>query len=82
VSANKPNGSESNIRDYATSVKNKSKSIPVTGRLVLKNCEISRIPHFLDSGLTYGSHVIRLMHRPRFTTQETFPPYSILLEAE
>jgi hypothetical protein len=37
--------------------KKKCKAVPVTGRGVPYGCETSRLPHLLDSRLTYGGKV-------------------------
>jgi hypothetical protein len=50
-------------------VRRKSKAIPVTGHEGPKSCEMSGLPHFLDSWLTGGNEVVSLMHRPLFTPQ-------------
>jgi hypothetical protein len=42
----------------------KSKTVPVTGRGVLYDCEMLRIPHFLDSRLTNGSEAMSFTLRP------------------
>jgi hypothetical protein len=45
----------------------KGKDIPVTGRGGPKGCERSRLPHFLDKRLIYGSKVVSPTRRPPFT---------------
>jgi hypothetical protein len=45
----------------------KGKAIPVTGRGSPQACETSRLPHFLDTRLTYGGEVVSLTCRPHFT---------------
>jgi hypothetical protein len=59
-----------------------SNGIPVTGRGGLQGCEISRLPHVIDSLFTDGGELVGLMGRPLFTTyhQEDFW-YSFVLEA-
>jgi hypothetical protein len=47
--------------------KKKGKAILVTGREGPKGCETSRLPHYLDNGLTDGGKVVSLTHRPSFT---------------
>jgi hypothetical protein len=37
-----------------------SKAVPVTGRVGLLGCEMLRIPHCLDNGLTRGVEVVSL----------------------
>jgi hypothetical protein len=48
----------------------KSKAIPVTGHEGPQGCEMSRLPHFLDSQLTDGGEVFSLMCWPSFTPQK------------
>jgi hypothetical protein len=50
----------------------KVKAIPVTGRGGLEDCEMLRIPHYLDILLTDGGKVVSLMHRPRPTPQKYY----------
>jgi hypothetical protein len=50
----------------------KNKAIPVTGRGGLKGCEMLRIPHCLDSRLTYGVKVVSPTHKPRSTLQKFY----------
>jgi hypothetical protein len=40
--------------------------MPVTNRGGLLGCEMSTIPHFLDSQLTDGGEVVSLMCQPHF----------------
>jgi hypothetical protein len=44
-------------------------------------CEASRIPHFVDNGLTDGGNVVRLKSRTRSTPQED-PQYSVVLKVK
>jgi hypothetical protein len=48
------------------------KAIPVTGREGPEDCEMSRLPHFLDNRLTDGSKVVSLMHRSPLPFKFTF----------
>jgi hypothetical protein len=48
----------------------KSKAIPVTGRGGPYGCEMSRLPHFLDSRLTDGGEVVTLTHWLPFTCRK------------
>jgi hypothetical protein len=57
------------------------KAVPVTGREGPDGCEMSRIPHFVDSRLTHGGEFVSLTQRPPFTPQDD-SWYSFLLEAE
>jgi hypothetical protein len=50
-----------------------------TGRGGPWGCEISRLPHFLDSRLTDGSEVFSLTRRPPFTSRKI--PGTHLLDA-
>jgi hypothetical protein len=52
--------------------KKKSKAIPVTGHGGLKDCEMLRIPHCLDSQLRNGSKIVSLMHRPHSTSKKHY----------
>jgi hypothetical protein len=45
----------------------KVKAIPVKGCEGLYGCEMSRLPHSLDSRLTDGGKVVSLARRPSFT---------------
>jgi hypothetical protein len=47
--------------------KGKHKAIPVTGHGGPYDCEMSRLPHFLDNRLTDGGEVVGLKRRPPFT---------------
>jgi hypothetical protein len=42
-------------------LKKKGKAIPVTGRGGPQGCEMSSLPHFLESRLTDGGEVVSLM---------------------
>jgi hypothetical protein len=42
----------------------KQKAISVAGRGGPYGCETSRLPHFLDSGLTDGCEIVSLTRRP------------------
>jgi hypothetical protein len=44
-----------------------SKAIPVTGRGSPYDCEMSRLSHFVESGLTVGGDFASLTRRPSFT---------------
>jgi hypothetical protein len=46
--------------------KKKSKGILVAGRGGLQDCEISKLPHFLNNRLTDGSNVVIRTRRPHF----------------
>jgi hypothetical protein len=46
------------------------KAIPVTSRGGPQACEMSRIPHFVDSRLTDGGEVVSLTRRPPFTPRK------------
>jgi hypothetical protein len=59
----------------------KEKGIPVTDRGGPYACETSRLPHFVDNGLTDSDEVVSFTRRPPFTPQED-PWFSFLLEAE
>jgi hypothetical protein len=48
------------------------KAIPLTGRGGLQACEMLRIPHCIDIGLTDGGKVVSLTHRPRSTLQKHY----------
>jgi hypothetical protein len=61
--------------------KGKGEAIPVTGRGGPKDCERSRLPHFLENRHTDGGNFISLTLRPPFTHQED-SWYSFMLEAE
>jgi hypothetical protein len=58
-----------------------SKAVPVAGRGDLRDCEISSIPHCVDSRHTDGGEVVSLMLRPSFIPQE-HSWYRFLLQAE
>jgi hypothetical protein len=45
-------------------------AIPVTGCGGPQGCEMSRLPHFLDSWLTDGGEVVNLMHWLPFTQRK------------
>jgi hypothetical protein len=47
-------------------VKGKGKAIPVAGHEGPYGCETSRLPHFLDNGLTDGGEVVSPTRRPPF----------------
>jgi hypothetical protein len=66
------------------SIHNMIKAISVTGHQSLKDCEMLRIPHCLDSWLTDGGKVASLTRRLSFTPQNIIFCfwYSFLLEAE
>jgi hypothetical protein len=57
----------------------KSKVIPITGFGGVQVCEMSRIPHFLDSEITDGGEVVSLTRQPCFNPRKIFW-YSFLLE--
>jgi hypothetical protein len=48
----------------------KSKAISVTGRRGPKDCEKSRLPHFLDNRLTDDGEIVSLTRRPPFTIRK------------
>jgi hypothetical protein len=73
-------GQKMTCEGYLHSNKVKSKATPVTSHGGPYGCEMSRLPHFLDSRLTDGGE-ISLTRRPPFTPQED-SWYSFLLEAE
>jgi hypothetical protein len=50
--------------------KKKGKVIPVTGREGRSDCEMLRLPHFLDNRLTDRGEVVSLMRRPPFTPRK------------
>jgi hypothetical protein len=50
----------------------KSEAILVTGRGGLQGCDMIKIPHCLDNGLTDGSNVVSPTHRPHSTPQKHF----------
>jgi hypothetical protein len=52
--------------------KYKCKTIPVTGRGVLRGCEMLRIPHCLDNQPEDGGEVASFKHRLRSTLQKYF----------
>jgi hypothetical protein len=59
----------------------KGKSILVTGCEGPLGCEMSRIPHFLESRLTDGGEVVSLKRRTPITPEDSW--YSLfVLEAE
>jgi hypothetical protein len=62
-------------------IKGKGKTLLATGHGGPKDCETSRLPHFLDNRLTDGGEVVSLMRRPYPQPQED-SWYSFLLEAE
>jgi hypothetical protein len=47
-----------------------SKAIHITGCGGLQGCDITRVPHSLDSLLTDGSEIVRLTRRLRSTLQK------------
>jgi hypothetical protein len=47
-----------------------SEVISTAGRGSRKCCRKLRIPHFLDSGVTYDGQVVSLTRRPRFTPRK------------
>jgi hypothetical protein len=51
-------------------IKKGKAAILVTGREGPEGCETSRLPHFLDSRLTYGGNVVSLTHWPPFTPRK------------
>jgi hypothetical protein len=53
-------------------VHEKGKTIPVTCRGGLFGCNMSRIPHFVDSHLRDGGEVVSFTHQPCFTAQKDF----------
>jgi hypothetical protein len=55
-----------NVKD-----KNVGKAIPVTDCGSSHDCEMSRMPHFLDKRLTDGGEVVSLMH-PRMIPSTCF----------
>jgi hypothetical protein len=59
----------------------KIKAIPAVGSGSPKDCEKSRLPHFLDNRLTYGGKVVSFKRLSPFTPQEG-SWYSFLSEAE
>jgi hypothetical protein len=50
----------------------KIEPIPVTGRASLQGCEMSRIPHCLDSRLIDGGKVVSFMHRRRYIPKKRY----------
>jgi hypothetical protein len=54
----------------STSVKVKSKAIPLAGRGGLLGCEMLGIAHCLDNRLTDGGKVVSPTHRPRSAPQK------------
>jgi hypothetical protein len=58
------------------------KAIHVTGRGGPYVCEMSRLPHFLDSRLIDGGEVVSLTRRPATLYPQEYSWYSFLLEAE
>jgi hypothetical protein len=59
----------------------KGKAIPVIGREVPQGCQMSRLPHILDTWLIDGGEAVSLTRRLPFTTMKD-SWYSILLEVE
>jgi hypothetical protein len=51
-------------------VDKRGKTIPVTGCGGSQDCEMSRLPHFLDNRLTDGGEVVSLTRRPPFTSRK------------
>jgi hypothetical protein len=48
------------------------KAIPLTGCRGLQGCEMLRIPHCLDNGITDGSKAVSSMHRLHCTPQKHY----------
>jgi hypothetical protein len=57
-------------KQYRRIEKKKVKVTPVTGRGGPQGCEMSMLPHFLDSRLTDGVEVASLTCRPLFTPRK------------
>jgi hypothetical protein len=60
----------------------KGNAIPVTGLGGPWGCEMSRLPHFLDSRVTDGIEIVSLTRRPAALYHQEDSGYSFLLEAE
>jgi hypothetical protein len=59
----------------------KNKAVPLSDPGGPQGCEMLRILYCLDSRLTDGGGVVRLMHRPRFTPQ-AYSWYPFVLDSE
>jgi hypothetical protein len=51
-------------------VKKRGEAIPATGRGGTKDCDTSRLLHFLDNRLTDGCKIVSLTRRPPFTRKK------------
>jgi hypothetical protein len=58
------------VNSCTAMVKKKGKAIPVTGREGPYGCEMSKLPHFLDSQLTDGGEVVSPARQPPFTPRK------------
>jgi hypothetical protein len=74
---------QSPVSGIVMKYRGKGKVMPETGLGDLLGCETSRLPYFLDNGLTDGGEDVSLTRRPAapLTPQEN-SWYSFLLEAE
>jgi hypothetical protein len=57
---------------YVNRVHITSKTVPVTGRGALQDCDTSRIPHCLDSQQTDGGEDVSLTRRPPYNPAGSF----------